>query len=444
MTALADIRAFRGIRYNVSRFGRDVSDLVCPPYDVISPEEQMALYARHPRNAIRLELTRPEPTDSSEADRYQRAAKWFSEWRATDVFTPETRPALYAYAQDFSVDGSARQRRGLLAALRLEPWEKRIVRPHERTLSGPKRDRLELMRASHASFSPIWGLYASAPGATTQLWDSVQARACDAEADDRDGVVHRIWTVYDSALVRSFHDALRDSPVYIADGHHRYETAMHHEDETCASSSCSQDAAVHFTLAYLVDVADPGLIVLGTHRLIRSPRPLDVERVRTTLAAAFDLERHEGGPTALLAALGTDRDRPAFGVWAPSLGLSLVARLRGREVPEAAAPGRSAAWRRLDLAALHTLAIDRVYPEGTTALSESGRLLYARATEEAERAMSAGEVDIVFFVRHTSVHQVTAVADAGDLMPEKSTYFYPKPVTGLVIASLEGDIPFGV
>lgn len=443
-TALADIRALHGIRYNTSRFGRDISDLICPPYDVITPDEQAALYARHPNNAVRLELTKSEPTDQSDGDRYQRAAHWFSGWRSTQVLTPEPRPALYAYSQDFSLDGAARQRRGLLAALRLEPWEKRVVRPHERTLSGPKRDRLELMRACHASFSPIWGLYANAPGATAELWNSIAARASDAEAIDDDGVAHKIWVVTDDAILDSFHDSLTDSPVYIADGHHRYETAMRFEDETCESSQCSEAAAVHFVLAYLVDAADPGLIVLGTHRLIRSPRPLDADQVRRTLEPSFDLEPRAGGPSALLPALHSDADRPAFGIWAPSLGVSVVARLRGTEVAESAAPGRSAAWRKLDLAALHTLAIDRLYPEGTTELSESGRLLYARVPEEAERAMNAGEVDLVFFVRHTPVHQVTAVADAGDLMPEKSTYFYPKPVTGLVVASLEGDISFGV
>ncbi len=443
-TDLADIRPFHGLRYNTSRFGRDLSNLVCPPYDVITPDEQAALYARHPNNAIRLELTKGEPTDQSDGDRYQRAAHWFSEWRSSEVLATERPPALYAYSQEFLLDGAPRQRRGLLAALRLEPWEKRVVRPHERTLSGPKRDRLELMRASHASFSPIWGLYPNAPRATAELWNSVEGRALDAEATDGDGVAHRIWAVDDDVILRSFHDSLADSPVYIADGHHRYETARHFEDETCESSECSEDAAVHFILTYLVDAADPGLIVLGTHRLIRSPRPLGADQVRLTLEPSFDLEPRPGGPAALLTALHSNAGRPAFGVWAPAIGLSLIARLHGTEVAESAAPSRSAAWRKLDLAALHTLAIDRLYPEGTTELSESGRLLYARVPEEAERAVSAGEVDMVFFVRQTPVQQVMAVADAGDLMPEKSTYFYPKPVTGLVVASLEGDISFGV
>jgi len=417
---------------------------VCPPYDVISPDDQAALYAKHPYNAIRLELTRSEPADRSEADRYRRAADDFATWQSANVFIREPAPALYACSQEFTVDGSRLERRGLLAALRVEPWEKRTVRPHERTLSGPKRDRLELMRACRANFSPIWGLYANAPDATADVWDGISRREADAEALDRDDVLHRVWAVTDPALLRSFHDRLSDSSVYIADGHHRYETAMHYEDERCGTGTCSADAAVHFTLAYLVDAADPGLIVLGTHRLIRSPRPLRAEEVRRTLESSFELETLTVSPRVLLETLGTDDDRPTFGVWAPSLGLSALARLREDAVPEGAAPGKSSAWRKLDLAALHTLAIDRIYPEGTSKLSESGRLLYARAIQDVENAMNADEVDISFLVRHTSVHQVMAVADAGDLMPEKSTYFYPKPVTGLVIASLEGDIPLGV
>jgi uncharacterized protein (DUF1015 family) len=417
---------------------------VCPPYDVISLDEQTALYQRHPYNAIRLELTRPEPADRDEGDRYRRAAEDFAAWRTNEVLAPEPAPALYAYLQEFELDGLRRERRGLLAALRIEPWEKAVVRPHERTLSGPKRDRLELTRACRASFSPIWGLYANASDATADLWSSVSGRECDAEALDGDGVRHRVWVVIDPTLVRAFHDRLRESPVYIADGHHRYETAMHYENEVCTARSCSDDAAVHFTLAYLVDAGDPGLIVLGTHRLVRSPRPLDARQLRERLSESFDLETRRDGPRGLLDAIARDADRPAFGVWAPSLGLSEVARLRDVAVPEAVAPGRSDAWRRLDLAALHSLAIDRIYPEGTTQLSESGRLMYARAIHDVEQAMNAGDVDIAFFVRHTSVRQVMAVADAGDLMPEKSTYFYPKPVTGLVMASLDGDIPLGV
>ncbi len=391
---------------------------------------------------VRLELTREEPTDRSEVDRYGRAAELFAEWQSAGVLTRDPAPALYAYDQDFSLEGARQHRRGLLAALRIEPWDRRVVLPHERTLSGPKRDRFELMRACRANFSPIWGMYARAPNATTELWASISAQEPDQEAVDRDGVTHRIWGVTDPGQVRRFHEAVADSPVYIADGHHRYETALAYENETCGSSPCSADAAAHFTLAYLVDVADPGLIVLGTHRLIHSPHPLDAEQVRGTLEESFELERADG-PASMLDRLGAD-GRPAFGVWAPRLGLSAVARLHGDEVPESAAPGRSRAWRRLDLAALHTLAIDRVYPEGTSVLSESGRLMYSRAVEEVEQAVGAGEVDIAFFVRHTSVHQVTDVADAGDLMPEKSTYFYPKPVTGLAIASLEGEISLGL
>jgi uncharacterized protein (DUF1015 family) len=417
---------------------------VCPPYDVISPGEQAAFYEKHPHNAIRLELTRSDLNDRSDNDRYRRAASDFAAWQSENVLIREPAPALYAYSHAFTLDGMQRERRGLLAALRVEPWDRRTVRPHERTLSGPKRDRLELMRASRANFSPIWGLYAEAPNATRDLWETISASEPDAEATDGEGVVHRTWVVTDPSLIRSFHSRLSDSPVYIADGHHRYETAMHYEAERCSAEPCSADAAVHFTLAYLVDVADPGLIVLGTHRLIRSPRPLDAEEVARTLDASFDLERGADGPTALLEALQLAGDRPAFAVWAPPLGLSAVARLRDGAVAEAVAADKSEAWRKLDLAALHTLAIDRIYPEGTSELSESGRLLYARAIHDVERAMGAGEIDLAFLVRHTAVQQVTAVADAGDLMPEKSTYFYPKPVTGLAIASLDGDIPTGV
>jgi len=342
---MADVRPFPAVRYNTVRFGRDLTQLVCPPYDVIPQVEQAALYDRHPNNMIRLELTRREPTDYSDDDRYVRAAQWFAEWQRAGVLVADEAPGLYAYEQRFLLNGVSQQRRGLLAALRVEPWERRVVLPHERTLAGPKRDRLELMRACHANLSPIWGMYAGVPDATRELWASLDGREPDEEARDRDGVEHRVWAVSDAGVLARFHEAMTESPVYIADGHHRYETARHFEEEFCGSNPCSADAAAHFTLAYLVDVDDPGLIVLGTHRLIRSPRSLDAEEVRRTLEQWFELTPGPAG-AALLDEGGT-HPRPALCVLAPRLELAAVARFVRTLCPKSSpriAPPHGADW----------------------------------------------------------------------------------------------------
>ena len=441
MTLVAEIQPFRGIRYNPARLGRDLSAVISPPYDVISPEEQAALYERHPRNMVRLELTRGEP-GSSAGLRYQRAAVDYRQWQAEGTLIQEERPALYLYRQEFAVDGAVYQRRGLIVLLRLEPWERRVVRPHERTLSAPKRDRLELMRATRANFSPIWVLYRDPRAVGLELWERMQGRPADIAARDQGGVRHEVWVEDDPYPLRALREALMGQPVYIADGHHRYETALLLRSENFAGASpCPDEAAINFTLAYLVESADPGLLVLPTHRVVQCEAALDRDAVMSSLGRWFDLHEHPGGPYAVVSALGQADPAPAFGIWAPGIGLSAVAQLRDPAgVPEALAPGRSDDWRLLDLAALHTLGIDQLCPEGTTALSEAGRLMYARTIDEVERTLASGQWDIGFLVRRTSVEQVMAVADACDLMPEKSTYFYPKPATGLVIASLEGEV----
>ena len=439
---MTEVRPFRGIRYNSSRFGLDLSDLLCPPYDVIAPADHVTLLDRDPWNFVRLELPRHEPGDAADADRYRRAAEMYRRWLADGIFQREGRPAFYAYRQRFSLDGRERERRGIVGALRIEPWERRIVRPHERTLVGPKRDRLELMRACNANFSPIWGLYEDRTGAGVRLWGGLAGREPTLEATDAEGVRHQVWVVAEPDLLEGVRTALAGAHCYIADGHHRYETALHYEATRCADGGCSDDSAIHFTMAYLVEVSDPGLVVFGTHRMVRSSQPPAAEDIVRTLSQSFDLIEVPGRPiSALLADLELERAGPAFALWAPRLGIAIVARLKEREVPEDLAPGHSAAWRRLDLAALHLLAIDRIYPEGTTQLSESGSLMYSRSLAEVERALGAGEAQVVFLVRSTSIEQVMAVADAGDLMPEKSTYFYPKPLSGAVVASLEGEVP---
>jgi uncharacterized protein (DUF1015 family) len=438
---MADVRPFHGIRFNTARFGRDVTDLVCPPYDVISPAEQAALYARHDANYVRLELTRGEPGDQP-GDRYQRAGDQYRAWRREGILVEEPAPAIYAYLQSFTLDGAQHERRGLVAALRIEPWDRRIVRPHERTLSGPKQDRLNLMHACRVNFSPIWGLYRDRSGATGRIWRAVLGRAPDAEATDGDGVRHSLWAVAEIGVLRGFEAAVAEEPVYIADGHHRYETAMRYQTEMREQAErFDANNAANFVLAYLVESSDPGLFVLGTHRILSLPRPLDRDTLTSTLSRWFYVQEAPSQPAALLAALERARPGAAFGVWAPRLGVSaLVRRADPDGVPADFADDHSGAWRRLDLAALHTLAIDQLVPEGTSALSESGRLRYARTLTEVEATVNEGQADVAFLVRHTPVTQVMAVADAGDLMPEKSTYFYPKPVSGLVLAGLEGEI----
>jgi uncharacterized protein (DUF1015 family) len=391
---------------------------------------------------VQLELPVEDPLQPA-LDRYALAALRFRSWIEDQTLRADPSPALYVYDVSFAVGGVTHVRRGFLGALRLEPWARRVVRPHERTLSGPKQDRFALMKACAANFSPIWCLYDHPVSGADGLRRDVSGRTPDAAVREASGIEHRLWAVSDARVLGELSTALSTSVAYIADGHHRYETALHYASELAGGSQPASDrAASQYALTYFVDSADPGLVVLGTHRLMDASvcGDLTPDGVRETLAPWFEIRDAGGAPSSIVEALDRQPGRPAFGVWSPRLGISWVVRLAHDELPSDLAQGRSAAWRRLDLAALHALGIDRLFARGTSALSEEGLLTYTRDVTEVEDAASEGRCGLAFLVRGTPAEQVMAVADAGDLMPEKSTYFFPKPPSGLVIASLTGEV----
>jgi uncharacterized protein (DUF1015 family) len=438
---MVDVRPFKGLRYNSGALGLDLSAVICPPYDVISPKEREALVARDPWNVVRLELPRAQGEGS---DPYQAAADQLDVWLRDGALVQDSKAALYAYLVDFAVDGGRVQRRGLVAALRLEDGEPRMVKPHERTLPGPKQDRLNLMRACRANFSPIWCLYRERSGATDAFWSHVATLPPVARAVDADDVEHTLWAVADRGILERLRAAFADVPVYIADGHHRYETALHYRSEARTAGDEEPDASANFAMTYFVESGDPGLVVLGTHRLLHVPADRGdlVSVLRDALADGLDLYVGRAGVRELYRQLAAEDSRPAFGVWCPPVGISLVARPRGDGlVPKDLVDGHSDAWRGLDLAVLHSAFLQPLFPEGAARLVEQGLLRYTRDLDDVEEAVEQDDRTIALLVRPTPVEHIMAVADAEDRMPEKSTYFFPKPVTGLVMASLAGRVP---
>lgn len=432
---MADIRPFRGMRYSTSQVGPDLSAVVCPPFDVITPDEQRALYERDPRNMVRLELTRVEPGES-ETRRYERAAAQLRTWIEDGTLVREQQPAVYPCLTSFTIEGRPYQRRGLLALLRLEPWGTGVVRPHERTLSKAKADRLSLLRACRTNFSPIWVVSRGPGEALDRLWSSVEGQEPCAQVSSE--ASHKFWACSEPSVLQGVQSAWNSLPVYIADGHHRYETALNYRKE---AKPRHDDDAVNFVLTYFVESSDPGLVVLGLHRLLRWAGGLAAAEIRAKLASWFDLEEGAESPEQLLANLNRQPTRPAFAVWAPPIGLSATCWLKDPSgVPADLAEGHCDSWRRLDVVALHALAIDPLFPPGTTALGEAGHLTYTDKLTEVQRVIQSGEAQLAFLIRGTPIEAVMAVADARDRMPEKSTFFFPKPVTGAVLASLEGRV----
>jgi uncharacterized protein (DUF1015 family) len=441
---MADVRPLPGIRYAASA---NLAELVTPPYDVISPDAQARYYERHPENIIRLELGRDEPGDNDLDNRYSRAATTFAEWRLHGVMIEDT-PSLYVYRQHFVVGQTMCRRTSLLARVRLEPWSAGVVLPHEQTLKKAKDDRLKLLRACAANLSPIMVLYDD-PTAELQTFLAGFAETPPVVDFQDEGEEHQLWRIAESEVAGRVGDFFRDRQLYIADGHHRYETSLEYRDEQISLRKGASDAdAVNFTLMALSAVEDPGLVVLPTHRILYDLDSARVAALGAALDPYFSIEYLTGRlePAALLARLD---DRAATHgttvamLVRPDDALLLTLSPGGKEAMERleAEPGQSSPeWRQLDLAVLHELVLGRgldISPEMVRAGEHVGYTRDASlAVAEARKStysVSANSVTLGLLVRPTPPAAIRDVAKAGDRMPQKSTYFYPKLITGLVV-----------
>jgi uncharacterized protein (DUF1015 family) len=434
-----EIRPFRALRYSTEAIP-DLSLVVSPPYDVISPTQQRELMARHPRNIVRLDLPRDEPGDGPD-DRYRRAAHALAEWRSDGTLRKDPRPSVYVYEQTYQVPGTRieRTQRGFFARLKLERYgSEGGVLPHERTLSGPKEDRYKLLRATGANLSPVVVLFDDPQRRASALLAAVAERPADLDVTDEDGVRHRLWPVAAEPQVPD--DPATElaaiagaEPVTIADGHHRYETALRYRDERRMTRSCESDPAFDHLLVLLLGAPSEPLTVLPTHRVVRSLGDGGVERLLGGLGELFSVEP-AAGPDDVIDRMTPDA-RPADG---GRIGLvtragSAVLRVRG-EAFEPFLPAGGEALRRLDTVRLG-VALDRLCGIDPAAVADGDRLRYTKSAAEAASWVRDGSdgSDAAFLLDPTPVADIVAVARAGDVMPQKSTYFYPKALSGLVI-----------
>ena len=434
---MPDICPFRALRYDRSTVG-DPALVIAPPYDVIGSAEQERLLARHPANVVRLDLPREEPGDEPD-DRYRRAARTLAAWRSDGTLHKDPRPSIYVYEQAYRVPGTdiERTQRGFFARLRLEPFgEGSSVQPHERTLAGPREDRYKLLRATGVNTSPIVALYEDDAGASGAILETLTRAAPDLDVVDDDGVRHRIWALAaDGEAASAVDDLLAAAdrgPVTIADGHHRYETALRYRDERRMSRSCEEDPAFDYVLALLVDAGSGPLTVLPTHRIVRGPLEGDPAGWPASLGDLFDVE---GGLTEddvrrrFEAAAGAEGGAGRFGLWTRAGGALLTAR---REAFEPLLPEGGAAVRGLDVTLLGVV-FERLGIDAEAVAA--GRIAFTKSAGEAIAAVDAGldGAEAAFLLEPTPVAAVMAVAAAGDVMPQKSTYFFPKALSGLVI-----------
>jgi uncharacterized protein (DUF1015 family) len=422
------------VRYDVARVGT-LSDVVAPPYDVIDPALQDRLYRASEYNVIRLELNREEPGDTEVQGRYTRAARFLRDWQRQGILRQEDHAALYLYQQTFEVEGTTHTRRGFLGRVRLEPFGQGKIYPHEQTLSGPKADRLALYHATGFNLSPIFGLYPDAGGEVLRTIEAGLRDRTPLVATDHLGVENQLWVVDDQKAAAAVRGLMAARPVFIADGHHRYETGLKYRDERSQAGELSgDDDPANFCMMMLVGMSDPGLLILPTHRLVSGFHGLTAEALAERLAPHFEVTiagEGEAGCRAAWQAIerGGDQDLLGFGTVAD--GHWMLARLRSDEAMDRLAPEHSPEWRNLGVSVLHVLVLESL-------LASLGKpaCRYVHLLREVLDDVAARGCDLACLVPPARMEHVEAIASGLETMPPKSTYFYPKLLTGLVLNPL--------
>ncbi len=420
---MADVQPLRALHYDPAVTG-PLANVVAPPYDVIDANQRAALLSRSPFNVVAVDLPQAEPGGQ---DPYAAARELFESWQLQGAVVRDGEQAVWAHTQDYSgPDGVTRTRRGFFCRVRIEDYGPGRVRPHERTHPGPKEDRLRLTRATRANISPIFSLYSDPTQAAWRALSSATEEPPWADITDADGTVHRLWRVSDPSAIAAVQAATSEAELLIADGHHRYETMHSYAEEI------GGEGEHRYILMCLVALEDPGLTVFPTHRLIRG---LDDER-RAALERALERDFEiEEVPVEQIAPQPGD-GRLELGFIDRWDGRPRRLRLKDQAIADAALPGHCQAYRELDTGVLETLLLKNALGLSDDDIAHFNGMFYARDTAEALAMVASGEYDAAFLMRPTPVAQVRDVAAAGENMPPKSTYFYPKLLTGLLFNPL--------
>lgn len=430
---MAEIQPFHGVLYNTARV--NPADVLTQPYDKITPAMRDAYLARSPYNLVQIELGKEQPGDSETANKYTRARELYRQWQADGVLRKSEQPAFYYLEQSFAspVDPAQRHvRRGLVARVRLSPWDEGRVLPHEHTLSKPKADRISLLRSCGSQQGQIFMLYPTPPHPLTEL---VRDRLGDPsyEVVDDYQVTNRVWEITEPALIAAIQQSVGAQTFYIADGHHRYETAVAFRDECrAAHPEAGPDAPWEFVMTTLVDMGDPGLVVLPTHRLVANLPGFDLARFHEQLATTFAIDTQPDLPATLAAMEKTAHgigmfDGRQFAVLRP-LDLAGLKPLFDDKPP---------LWDQLDVAILHVAILEAHLGIDEQRLREEANVTYWREAAKACDQVRDGQAPLAFFLTPTPVPDVKAIADARSRMPQKSTDFFPKLLSGMVIYEVQ-------
>ena len=423
---MAVIKPFKGMRFDTEKAG-ELKTLCCPPYDIISEEERKEFIKQNEYNVIRLEL----PKEGE--DVYARAGEVLDMWRAKGILIHEDKPAIYIYEMEFNAYNKRRSVKGMIARVKVEEFSKGVILPHEFTLSKAKTDRFNLMKATNCNFSQIYALYMDSEHTTLKTIDEQSDFDAQYEFTDDDNITHRLWVCTDEAVIAKLINDFADRKLYIADGHHRYETAVNYRN-WCRENGISKEGdSQDYQMIYLVDMEHPGLIVFPTHRMVRDLESFDKDKVLKSCEEYFDIEKFTSvGNMNTVLTKQYKEGKNAFAFYCGK-GEWYMLTLKDIAVMDSVLPELSPASRRLDVSVLHSLVLEKTMGIDKENMANQINLTYTKFFEEAIMKVDKGEFQCSFILNPTRVTEIRDVAAAGEKMPQKSTYFYPKMITGMVM-----------
>ncbi len=426
---MAEIKPFKGMRYNTFLAGK-IGELCCPPYDIISEEERLGYIAENEYNVIRLEL----PKEGE--DVYKTAGEVLDMWRNTGVLVHEIKPAVYIYEEEFNAYNKRSSVKGIIVRVKVEEFSKGVILPHEFTLSKAKADRFNLMKATNCNFSQIYALYMDEEHTTLKTIDRLSDRKPDQKFTDNDHVTHKLWIITDEKVIEKLVNDFADRKLYIADGHHRYETALNYRNYCRENGISKEGDPQDYQMMYLVDMQHPGLVVFPTHRMVRDLESFDKDEVLKGCEEYFDIKKFTSvGNINSELAKQYKQGKKAFGFYCGKGEWYLLV-LKDIEVMAKVLPDLSEASQQLDVSVLHSLILEKTMGIDKENMANQINLTYTKFFEEAIMKVDKGEFQCSFILNPTRVTEIRDVAAAGEKMPQKSTYFYPKMITGMVMNDL--------
>lgn len=424
---MAEIKTFKALRFT-DKAG-DISKNVCPPYDIISDGQRVEYLNDSPYNIVRLELPKGEKP-------YEEAGRTLEKWLDEGILKQDDKDGLYIYEEEFEAYGQKYTIRGMICLVKLEEFSKGVVLPHEETLSKAKNDRFNLMSSTYCNFSQIYSMYIDDTNDISKKVNEIGSRTPDIEFKTADGVTQRLWVSQNDADNEYITSRFKDKQLYIADGHHRYETALNFkkkmiEDGTLTDSTQNGN----YVMMFLIDIDNPGLVIFPTHRLVRDLNDYDEDKTVEGIKKYFDVEKISGIQN-MSEALRASDDKRTYAYYTGK-DYYYLCRIKDESVVKEKLTDKSEAYCSLDVTALHTLILEEVFAIDKENMANQINLTYTRDFDEAIQKVKDGTFQCSFILNSTKIHQIKDVALAGEKMPQKSTYFYPKLITGLVMNKLK-------